>query len=404
MSWLERSKPNEKEIIWNSKLEYIYNHSFKDETGKFFQVVFVDKKSAEVQISARTMLKVAYIKSKDNIDSFEIIKSVKGREPESVKLNNFNLAQLKAFMELISSIDLKGISQNRLKLFDGEELDNETIKRIKALLSSDEGIKIIETLIEEGIITSKDIVNTSYRKRGLQIYQKMLADNVYWKLYAEEYNISKQSEEKVWQYFFEKNQWIFGYGLDYRYKNVVQREANLSNAELDGSNTVITDFLMADKNFTSFIELKKPSTPLFKSTKNRSNSWRLSNELIEAVSQILEQKASGEIWLDKQRYNFEGEPVQQKAYDSNVILIIGSWSELKNNDSTQEKEIKRKTFELFRRNNRNIEILTFDELYERAQYIALGENEKTKDTNYGNLIVEEEDYNPFDSDEDDLPF
>ena len=132
--------------------------------------------------------------------------------------------------------------------------------------------------------------------------------------------------------------------------------------------------MLGDKFFTTFIELKKPSTPLFGKEKNRSNSWRLSNELIDSVSQILEHKASGLIRLDNKQY-INGEPLEQKPYDSKVILIIGDWSELDNCISTHESDIKKKTFELFRRDSRNIEILTFDELFERACYIAEGKKE-----------------------------
>lgn len=144
--------------------------------------------------------------------------------------------------------------------------------------------------------------------------------------------------------------------------------------------------MLGDKFFTTFIELKKPSTPLFGNEKNRSNSWRLSNELIDSVSQILEHKASGLIRMDNPQY-INGEPLKQKAYDSKVILIIGDWSELDKSGSTQEINIKKKTFELFRRDSRNIEILTFDELFERACYIAEGKKEP-------DFIIEE----------DDLPF
>jgi hypothetical protein len=199
-------------------------------------------------------------------------------------------------------------------------------------------------------------------------------DPKYWKTYAAENNISSHSEEKVWQFFFEKNEWIFGYGLDYRFQQILQREAHLSDQELDGSNAVIGDYLLGDKFFTTFIELKRPSTPLFAKEKNRSNSWRLSNDLIDSVSQILEHKASGLIRLDNNQY-VNGEPLKQKAYDSKVILIIGDWSELEKSGSTQERNIKRKTFELFRRDSRNIEILTFDELFERACFIAEGKKE-----------------------------
>jgi hypothetical protein len=37
---------------------------------------------------------------------------------------------------------------------------------------------------------------------------------------------------------------------------------------------------------------------------------------------------------------------------------------------TKEDLIKKKTFELFRRNSRTIEIVTYDELLERAKFIV----------------------------------
>lgn len=388
MSRISPNPTSEEEIILNYKPNLLYWHEF--ESGRFFQVVHEDEKGAVLKFAPKTMLKIVYLKEQDDIEGFEIIKVVHNKETERVKLSKFNFAQLKAFLSFISEIDLKGITEKRLKILDDQELDSDTIRSVKTLLSKNGGAELVETLIDEGIISSKDLVNTSFRKRGLQIFSKLESDHNYWKTYAEDNSISAHSEEKIWQYFFEKNQWIFGYGLDYRFQQILQREVHLSNSELDGSNTVIGDYLLGDKFFTSFIEIKKPSTPLFGTEKNRSNSWRLSNDLIDSVSQILEHKASGLIRLDSNHY-IQGEPLPQKAYDSKVILIIGNWSEL-NGCLTQEKEIKKKTFELFRRDSKNIEILTYDELYERAQFIVEGEKAKKEIKN----IIED--------DSDDLPF
>jgi hypothetical protein len=372
MSRLDHFKPSEEEIIKTSKTNRLYSHEF--EAGRFFQVVHEDENGATIRFAPRTMLKVIYIKDQDDIEGFEIIKLVNESEKERVKLSKFNFAQLKEFLRFISEIDLKGITSRRLKILDDQELDSDSIRSVKTLLSKEGGAELVETLINEGFISSKDIVNTSFRKRGVQIFKSLKNNPNYWKTYADENGLKKHSEEKVWQYFFEKNQWIFGYGLDYRFQEILQREVHLSDSELDGSNTVIGDYLLGDKFFTTFIELKKPSTPLFGNEKNRSNSWRLSNELIDSVSQILEHKASGLIRLDNLQY-INGEPLKQKAYDSKVILIIGDWSELDKSGSTQEINIKKKTFELFRRDSRNIEILTYDELFERACYIAEGKKE-----------------------------
>jgi hypothetical protein len=372
MSRLDHFKPSEEEIIKTFKPNRLYSHEF--EAGRFFQVVHEDENGATIRFAPRTMLKIIYIKDQEDIEGFEIIKLVNESEKERVKLSKFNFAQLKEFLRFISEIDLKGITARRLKILDDQELDSDSIRSVKTLLSKEGGAKLVETLINEGFISSKDIVNTSFRKRGLQYFKNLKDDPKYWKTYAAENNISSHSEEKVWQFFFEKNEWIFGYGLDYRFQQILQREAHLSDQELDGSNAVIGDYLLGDKFFTTFIELKRPSTPLFAKEKNRSNSWRLSNDLIDSVSQILEHKASGLIRLDNNQY-VNGEPLKQKAYDSKVILIIGDWSELEKSGSTQERNIKRKTFELFRRDSRNIEILTFDELFERACFIAEGKKE-----------------------------
>lgn len=282
------------------------------------------------------------------------------------------------FIGKIKSIDYSNPSGFKIKEGDFKKLGDDPVSSsdsyLNQLRTSPKRAEIIETLINEGAITSKDIVNTSFRKKGLQIFKQLIDNDNYWKTYASENNISDSKEEKVWQCFFEKNEWIFGYGLDYRFKTILQRESHVSDVGLGGSNTVIADYLLGDKKFTTFVELKKPSTKLFGKRKNRSNSWTLSNDVVESVSQILEQKASGLIKLDKQQYDSGGNVITQKAYDSKVVLILGHWKQLEESDTCLERDIKKKTFELFRSDSRNIEFLTYDELYDRAEFIVTGGN------------------------------
>jgi hypothetical protein len=195
--------------------------------------------------------------------------------------------------------------------------------------------------------------------------------------YLQEYkNINckpKTKDEVAWQHFLNKNEWIFGYGLDYKFMGVLQKEFHASDTTASGKNGVIADFLMGDNNFTTFVELKLPTTNLFGKTINRSNSWKLSNELFEAVSQILEQKASGQnkIETSKNLLDDNFEIINQNSYDSKTILLIGNLSEVDSNSEPEGlKIIKKKTFELFRRDSRNVEIITYDELYKRAQFIV----------------------------------
>lgn len=359
---------SEEDIIRGHLTNHLYTHDFGD--GRYFQVVHDDEDGFEIKLAPRTMLKAVYLKEHDDIEGIEFIKVVKNAETQRIKFSKFNLSQLKAFLALLTEIDLKGVVDRRIKLTDETGLSTETISIIKALLAGDGGAELVEIIVQEGIITSKDIVNTAYRKRELDTFEKLLTEADNWQIYAWDNGIADSREEKVWQYFFSKNQWIFGYGLDYRFMGVLQKEFHASNTEADGSNAVISDFLMGDKRFTTFVEIKKPSTLIFGKSKNRSGAWSLSNDLIDGVSQILEQKASGQLKLSQGKlHDDHGNVITQNSHDSKVILIIGNWNKMEYNNQL-EKEIKEKTFELFRRDSRNIEMITFDELFERAKFIV----------------------------------
>lgn len=366
-------KTTENDVIQNSKLEHLYNHDFG--SGRFFQVVFEDENETHIKLAPRTLMKVVYLREKDNIEGIEIIKEVFGTEKQRIKFNKFDFKQLKSFLSFINSIDLATINDRRIVLADNsfDVIDSDTKKKIGTLLSGSDGGNLLRDLLEEGLITNQDLVNTGYRKQQLEVFRKLLSEEGFLQEYKNEIGKNNTKDETAWQHFFNENEWIFGYGLDYRFQNILQKEFRASDSDASGSDTVIGDFLIGDNRFTTFIELKLPTTNLFGKEKNRSGAWRLSNPLIDSVSQILEQKASGIIKIEttKELFDEKGNLIEQKSYDSKTILIIGNWNELEElADSAQIKKIKRKTFELYRRDSRNIEIITYDELYERAKFIV----------------------------------
>lgn len=258
-------------------------------------------------------------------------------------------------------------------------VDKELADLVEKLSDLDEEkrFSVLETL-RDSVLTKEDLNILSGRKEGLRIFKEYL---------------SQQSEitETQWQIFFKQNSWIFGYGLDYRFLSILQREASVSSVDLDGKNQVKSDYLLADSNFTVLVELKRPDTPLFEKDKNRSESWRLSKDLTYAVSQILAQKAEWEIKSQTQQFDENGDSIEQETFDPKTILIVGHKEQF--SGSTKTDLIKRKTFELFRRNSRNIEILTYDEVFERANFIVSDgtENFESQSTNE----IEEDDDLPF---------
>ncbi|HLO46002.1 MAG TPA: Shedu immune nuclease family protein [Leadbetterella sp.] len=230
-------------------------------------------------------------------------------------------------------------------------------------LTENEREKLVDTL-KNGVFSKSDLDILSGRRDGLEEFKVKL-------------NNPSQFDESEWQKFFDNNSWIFGYGLDYKFLSILQKEASVSNTDLDGKNEVKSDFLLADNNFTVLVELKRPDTPLFEKDKNRSESWKLSKDLTYAISQILAQKAEWELNSQIKNFDESGNPINQTTIDPKTILIIGDTKQF--SGRTKNDLIKKKTFELFRRNSRNIEIITYDELLDRAKFIVNDNNDSIKD-------------------------
>ena len=270
-------------------------------------------------------------------------------------------------------LDLKNFIDSIILLNFPDEhktkVESADLLKIKKIFSENPDIGLIEQVLSNNV-TDKDIVALGYRKDQLEIFRKLLDENYLTEYKQKTIKNTQIKDELAWQYFFNKNPWIFGYGLDYRFMGVLQKEFSASGTEADGSGQVNGDFLIGDKKFTTFVELKKPDTPLFKNSTARSGVWKLSTDVMEAKSQILEQKASGQIKIEKETiHDSSGNEIKQKSYDSKVILILGNWNQIEN-DVDLVRQTKIKTFELFRRDSRNVEIITFDELFERAKFIV----------------------------------
>lgn len=235
-----------------------------------------------------------------------------------------------------------------LSLLKSKKVDK---KNLEELMQKPENFEPLKKFIENDL-TAEDFVAIGYRKQQLKIFNEMLSGNFI---------------ESEWQKFFEKNEWIFGYGLDYRFIESSNREVGVGYGDID--------FASFNK-FSFLVEIKTPQAPLLKKAKkdekspNRVDAWSLSEELIEATSQILAYKSNWQI-ESEHRENKEKYGNNFLTADPKAILVIGKFCDLdKNVSEPKNKRITKETFELFRRDSRNIEIITFDELYERAKFIV----------------------------------
>lgn len=196
----------------------------------------------------------------------------------------------------------------------------------------------------------------------------------------EEFSISLESEqnESYWQNFFKLNSWIFGYGLKYQFLNLITDQPSYSGAAYDRSGEQKGDYLMnseAEKRFTLLVEIKKPQTNLVLSEKYRNGAWKLGEELLWATSQTQINCLS---WFkDGSTHDRAKDELETHAniftYQPKGILVIGHTKQLDNRDKIQ-------TFQAYRSNLQNPEIITFDELYERAKFIVETNEKEIKNT------------------------
>jgi hypothetical protein len=216
---------------------------------------------------------------------------------------------------------------------------------------------VLHTLRET--LSTEEINILLGRKQGLEEYERQLGEDAW--------------SEADWQAFFERQQWVFGYGLDYRIMRQFDREMKVGGGGADNKNQPMIDFLMSFTDYTVLVEIKKPSTPLFRARRGgRAGTWEFSPEFMGAVSQIIEQKAE---WLSYsqtgEHYNRDGTGrLTARTRNAKSILVIGSKDEFTRLGNARDATVMADTFELFRRECRSIDIITYDELLERARFIT----------------------------------
>jgi hypothetical protein len=179
--------------------------------------------------------------------------------------------------------------------------------------------------------------------------------------------------EGDWQEFFEQNTWIFGYGLDYRFLRIVESQPDYGGRTLRGSGSQRGDFLMstdAEARFTVLVEIKKPSS-LLVGKEYRNGAHLIGRELAGGLAQL---QANCRTW---EREGSRQEANLDRLRDENVhtylpraILVIGHTKQL---DSRE----KLSTFELFRANLHNPDVVTFDELLMRSRALLLNARAQT---------------------------
>jgi hypothetical protein len=285
-------------------------------------------------------------------------------EKDSFSFRSDEFERLLAFLE-----DIKFIDRSNEERFDVRDV------------SVGNGPKIITDASDHELLSRFRNLSPEGRERLLRDVQADLSQNEINLLLGRRQGLdeferrfnSDDWTEKAWQDFFERQSWVFGYGLDYRIMKLFDREMVVGAGGTDDRNRPTVDYLMNFTDYSVLVEIKRPDTPLFQQRRSgRSGTWRFSTDFMDAVSQVLEQKAE---WLLQaqtgQNYDKTGDRrISTRTRDPKAILVIGRTSEIESVGNSRDAEVRRDTFELFRRDTRNLDIVTFDELLERARFIT----------------------------------
>jgi hypothetical protein len=185
------------------------------------------------------------------------------------------------------------------------------------------------------------------------------------KQFEDEMNARKWSETE-WYPFFEVNPWILGHGLNYRFLQNVQKQPAYGGLAVTGRGIQRGDILMATAaaiRFSVLVEVKRPDTRLLEDAIYRNGAYSPGEHLSGGVAQL---QANCRTWAIEGSKLEGNEALGIETYEPKGILVIGDLREFHGN----EKRERTRSFELFRRNLHNPDVITFDELLERARYLV----------------------------------
>jgi len=223
-------------------------------------------------------------------------------------------------------------------------------------------------------ITKRDIVALGFRRSQLERFDRLLNDPDF---FGQEKRHLGTTDEGVWQAYFEQNKWIFGYGLTYLHLASLddsKLEQVVVGYDLSGPGKR-ADAVMKTRgliNGLCFVEIKKHTTDLLQEKPYRSGCWAPSVELSGGVSQVqgtvamAVRKLAEKLELKDRLGYLTGDIVF--THHPRSFLVVGNLGQFLTENGPNNDQYR--SFELYRRNINQPEIITFDELYQRAKLIV----------------------------------
>jgi hypothetical protein len=298
-----------------------------------------------------------------------------------------------ASLALRASVDTSGGHDNFMKLMSFvlslKEVDAGTgafqmapasdaeIVRLLKTRNRDELMPLVSTLLNSSLSES-EINLISDRKSKIAYFERLLTDSTF---FTQERTRTGKTPEALWQAFFEDATWIFGYGLSLVGHDALgsKLEQITTGANLWSGAGKRSDAVMRSRAVIStllFCEIKRHDTPLLEKKAYRPpDVYVPSHELVGGVAQLQKtvRKAYRGFMNQVEKHTADdGSPIGLDFSTSRArqVLLVGNLAEFRSGAGINGEQME--SFELFRKANIDIDVITFDELLARAKFIVSG--------------------------------
>jgi hypothetical protein len=173
-------------------------------------------------------------------------------------------------------------------------------------------------------------------------------------------NNKTNADEGFWQITFRENVYalsqVFAVPLVF-----IQEAAYVGGMNVDRQNAKLVDYLFSHESSQEavLVEIKTPATKLL--GQQYRGTYRPSAELSGAVMQALDYRRT----LSKNLTSvLDGTTYRITAFAPKCVVVIG------NRALELDDELKRGAFEMFRSNSKDVEIVTYDELFRKLEVLA----------------------------------
>ena len=182
------------------------------------------------------------------------------------------------------------------------------------------------------------------------------------KLLLDEYEANQDNDDEAyWQKLFEQHSWVLSQVCSQPLV-IIRGQAYVGGKNIDNRDGNVVDFLYRNgvTDNATLIEIKTPVTTLLAPKEYRNNTYRPSSELSGATQQLLTDRLS--LIQDYDSLTRNGDE-EFKTFSPRSVLVIG------NAGRQLLTRTKRQSFELYRSNLRDVDIVTFDELQKKISLV-----------------------------------